>query len=143
MAEMSVPTPAAPSTRDWHAAVVLRLLDVPQPAHSAHQKVQDEQPCVWRIHVVPFGSTNPQRSCAESLAKQHASELRAAPLSYAPRESAEADAPPGYNRMDRSVLLARRDFYDAGRDLFAWRMHSRAGLHVQASDIPSSGCERR
>ena len=66
---MSVLTSAAPSTRDWLAAVVLRLLDVPPPARQAHQKINDEQPCVWRIHMVPFGSTNPQRGCAEGLAK--------------------------------------------------------------------------
>ncbi|WP_147063878.1 DUF1990 family protein [Knoellia locipacati] len=70
------------------------------------------------------------------LDEQRASELRAAPLSYTPREGPEADAPPGYEYLNRSVNLARRDFNAAGRDLFSWRMHSRAGLQVEASDVP-------
>ena len=70
------------------------------------------------------------------LDEQHASELRAAPLSYTPREGPEGDAPPGYSHLNRSVTLTRRDFDGAARDLFAWRMHSKAGLQVQASDVP-------
>lgn len=70
------------------------------------------------------------------LDEQHASELRAAPLSYALRERPEGHAPPGYNHLKRSVALTRRDVDGAARDLFAWRMHSNAGLQVQASDVP-------
>lgn len=70
------------------------------------------------------------------LDEQQASELRAAPLSYTPREGPEGEALPGYNHLDRSVTLTRRDFDVVARALFQWRMHSRAGLQVQASDIP-------
>ena len=70
------------------------------------------------------------------LDKQQASELRAAPLSYTPPGGAEGATPSGYNHLHHSTTLTRRDFDDAARDLFEWRMHSRAGLQVQASDIP-------
>ena len=70
------------------------------------------------------------------LDEQHASELRAAPLSYTPREVPAGDAPPGYNPLNRFVTLTRRDFDVVARDLFEWRMHSRAGLQVQPSEIP-------
>lgn len=70
------------------------------------------------------------------LDEQQASGLLAAPLSYTPREGPEGDAPPGYRHLDRSVTLNRHDFDAAARDLFEWRMHSKAGLHVQASEIP-------
>lgn len=70
------------------------------------------------------------------LDEQKVSELREAPLSFSPREGPEGDVPPGYNALERSTTLTRRDFDDVARDLFEWRMHSRAGLRVWASDIP-------
>lgn len=70
------------------------------------------------------------------LDEQHASELRAAPLSYAPRGGPEGDLPPGYNHLSFSLMLSRRDFDGAAGDLFAWRVHSNAGLQVWASDVP-------
>ena len=72
------------------------------------------------------------------LDEQKTARLRAAPLSFTRHEGSEGDAPAGYNRLNRSVTLRRRDFDGAARDLFEWRMHSRAGLRVQASDIPLS-----
>ena len=42
----------------------------------------------------------------------------------------------GYNQVNQSITLTRRDFDGAARDLFEWQVHSRAGLQVQASDIP-------
>ena len=70
------------------------------------------------------------------LDEQQASELRAAPLSYTPRGGPEVGLPTGYNHLNRSVTLSRRDFDGAAGDLFAWRMHSEAGLQVHASDVP-------
>ena len=70
------------------------------------------------------------------LDEQQASELRAAPLSYTPPGGPEGLAPSGYAHLNRSATLVRRDFEDAARDLFEWRMHSMAGLQVRASDIP-------
>ena len=45
-------------------------------------------------------------------------------------------APPGFNHLSHSATLSRRDFDETARDLLEWRVHSRAGLQVQASDIP-------
>jgi len=70
------------------------------------------------------------------LEEQKTSMLRAAPLSFTRHERPEGDALAGYSRVNRSVTLRRRDFDAAVRDLFEWRMHSRAGLRVQTSDIP-------
>ena len=69
------------------------------------------------------------------LDERRASELRAAPLSYIPSEDHDA-CPPGYERLSRSVNLSRRDYDVAARDLITWRMHSRAGLRVEASEVP-------
>ena len=44
--------------------------------------------------------------------------------------------PAGFRHLYYSATLARRDFDATARDLFDWQMHSRAGLQVQASDIP-------
>ena len=70
------------------------------------------------------------------LDEQKTWRLRSAPLSFTRHAGSEGDAPAGYNHLNSSVTLARRDFDAAARDLFEWRMHSRAGLQVHASDIP-------
>ena len=70
------------------------------------------------------------------LDEQQTSMLRAAPLSFTRHEGSEGDAPAGYNHLHHQVTLSRRDFGGAARDLLEWRMHSRAGLRVEASDIP-------
>lgn len=70
------------------------------------------------------------------LDEPQGSKLRAAPLSFTRLEGSGGDAPAGYTYLSRSVMLGRRDFDGAARDLFEWKMHSRAGLRVQASDIP-------
>lgn len=62
--------------------------------------------------------------------------LLAARLSYRPLGGPEGATLSDYNHLNQAVTLRRRDFEDAVRDLFEWRMHSRAGLRVQASDIP-------
>jgi uncharacterized protein (UPF0548 family) len=70
------------------------------------------------------------------LDEQQAAALRASPLSYLRQGVPTGEAPKGFHRLNYSATLARRDFDAAARDLFEWRMHSRAGLQVQASDIP-------
>lgn len=70
------------------------------------------------------------------LDEQQTSRLLAAPLSFTRGERSEGEAPAGYNHLSRSVTLTRRDFHGAARHLFEWQMHSKAGLRVQASDIP-------
>lgn len=70
------------------------------------------------------------------LDEQRSSTLLRAPLSFTRHHAFERDAPTGYNHLSRSVTLSRRDFDGAARDLFEWKMHARAGLRVQASDIP-------
>lgn len=70
------------------------------------------------------------------LDHQRAAELFAAPLSYRRLGGPEGATLSDYNQLNQAATLRRRDFEDAARDLFEWRMHSRAGLRVQASDIP-------
>lgn len=70
------------------------------------------------------------------LDEQQASGLRASPLSYTPQGGPAGEAPPGFNQLNYSATLARRDFDAAAGDLFEWRVHSKAGLQVQASEIP-------
>lgn len=70
------------------------------------------------------------------LDQQSAAELRATSLSYGPLGGPEGATLPDYNHLSHTATLRRRDFDEAARDLFEWRMHSRAGLRVQASDIP-------
>lgn len=70
------------------------------------------------------------------LGAQQAARLRAAPFSYEPVGGPRHHAPAGFDDMQRSTLLVRRDFDAAANDLFSWRVHDRAGLLVCASDIP-------
>ena len=62
--------------------------------------------------------------------------LRAAPFTYQEVVPTASELPPGYSRLQRSEVLARRDFDAAATDLFTWRLHERAGLRVQASESP-------
>jgi len=70
------------------------------------------------------------------LDEQKASVLRASPLSYSPQGRPTGVAPAGFTHLSHSATLSRRDFDETARDLLEWRVHSRAGLQVQASDIP-------
>lgn len=70
------------------------------------------------------------------LDDDEASALRSAPLSYPRPDHPDGVAPAGFDRLSRSVTTARRDLDGAARDLLGWRVHSRAGLRVRASDIP-------
>ncbi len=70
------------------------------------------------------------------LDEQQAAVLRASPLTYTPQRGPAGAAAVGFTHLDHSAALSRRDFDAAARDLFGWRMHSSAGLRVQASDIP-------
>lgn len=68
-----------------------------------------------------------------ALSEERTAALRAASLTY-PREEMSPDgAPAGYRRVEESARLRRRDLEGAARDLFAWRVHDRAGLRVHAS----------
>lgn len=70
------------------------------------------------------------------LDEKRADILRAAALSYIPQAGLAGEALHGYDQLSRSVVLTRRDFDAAARDLFEWQMHSRAGLDVLASEVP-------
>lgn len=70
------------------------------------------------------------------LDQHQASVLRAAPLSFTPLDEWAGSASSGYHHLHRSITLVRRDFDGAARSLFEWRVHSGAGLRVEASDIP-------
>ena len=70
------------------------------------------------------------------LDEEQAAALRALPLSYSLEGAPTGEAPAGFHRLNYSATLSRRDFDAAARDLFVWKMHSQAGLQVQASDIP-------
>lgn len=70
------------------------------------------------------------------LDQRRADELRAEPLSYRPPDGPEGATLSGYHHLSHATILRRRDFDGAARDLLEWRMHSRAGLRVHASDIP-------
>ena len=71
------------------------------------------------------------------LGAQQAAVLRAAAFSYEPVGGLRPHhAPAGFDDMQRSTVLVRRDFDAAANDLLSWRVHDRAGLLVRASDIP-------
>lgn len=55
---------------------------------------------------------------------------------YTPQAGLTGEAPHGYDHLSRSVVLTRRDFDAAARDLFEWQMHARAGLDVLACEVP-------
>jgi uncharacterized protein (UPF0548 family) len=78
---------------------------------------------------VPTGVDDPGHVVTPRSQERTAVELRASPLSYVLDTS-------GYTHLSRSTTLIRRDFDAAARDLLEWRVHSVAGLTVQASDIP-------
>lgn len=70
------------------------------------------------------------------LGEQQAAVLRTSPLSYTLPGRPATVAAAGFTHLDHSAALSRQDFDAAADDLFGWWMHSRAGLRVQASDIP-------
>ena len=71
------------------------------------------------------------------LGTEEASRLRSRPLSYEFVGALSTDpAPVGFGELRRSRQLTRRDFDALVQDLLTWRMHSRAGLKVHASDSP-------
>lgn len=88
---------------------------------------------VGALHVVRDDVTMSVRR----LGAQQAALLRAAAFSYEPVGGPRPHhAPAGFDDMQRSTLLVRRDFDAAANDLFSWRVHDRAGLLVCTSDIP-------
>lgn len=73
---------------------------------------------------------------ASELSAQQAELLRAAPLTYEHVGATATGRPEGYDWLERSARLIRRDFETASTDLFTWQLHERAGLRVQASESP-------
>lgn len=62
--------------------------------------------------------------------------LRAAPFTYEEVGETAFGPQAGYDWLERSAPLVRRDFEGASTDLFMWRLHARAGLRVQVSESP-------
>ena len=62
--------------------------------------------------------------------------LRAAPFTYDEVGATARGRQAGYDWLERSAELVRRDWEGACTDLFTWRLHERAGLRVQASESP-------
>ena len=70
------------------------------------------------------------------LTPQEVSDLDSASMTYHRYDGVDGSASTRYRRLRYTVLLRRRDFEQAAADLFAWRMHERAGLTINAGDIP-------
>lgn len=70
------------------------------------------------------------------LSAHKAAELRAAPFTYDEVGASALGRQAGYDWLERSATLVRRDWEGACRDLLTWRLHERAGLRVQASESP-------
>jgi uncharacterized protein (UPF0548 family) len=62
--------------------------------------------------------------------------LRSAPYTYGAVGQSADGGPSGFDWIERSAQLVRRDFEAAVHDLFTWRLHDRSGLRVWASDTP-------
>ena len=74
---------------------------------------------------------------ASLLSTSTSAALRDAPFTYDAVGSAPAVAvPAGFEGVQRTQTLGRRDFAAAANDLLSWRVHERAGLRVRASEIP-------
>lgn len=70
---------------------------------------------------------------AHALSRERTEALRAASLTYEGVGATAQTAPPGYEALSRSRLMARRDFGSTVEDLMTWRVHEQAGLEVTAS----------
>jgi uncharacterized protein (UPF0548 family) len=73
---------------------------------------------------------------AGELSAQQAAILRRAPFTYEAVGATVSARPPGFDWLERSATLVRRDFDAVSADLLMWRLHERAGLRVQASESP-------
>lgn len=62
--------------------------------------------------------------------------LRAAAFTYDEVGATVDGRQAGYDWLECSAPLVRRDWEGALTDLFTWRLHERAGLRVQASESP-------
>ncbi|MGW5238854.1 DUF1990 family protein [Monashia sp. NPDC004114] len=71
----------------------------------------------------------------QRLDEDRAAQWRLAPLTYSPDDLAGGSVPHGYRRLECTAALRRRDFPAAVDDLMGWRMHEKAGLRVEATDI--------
>src|SRR5690242_8704736 len=70
------------------------------------------------------------------LPAQRVAMLRAAPFTYEEVGATASERPAGYDWLERSARLVRRDFEGSSTDLFTWRLHERVGLRVQTSESP-------
>lgn len=68
------------------------------------------------------------------LPTQTEARLRAEQVTAPPGLSVDGVPPAGFRRFSHTVTLDRHDLASAADDLFAWRVHQRAGLRVQSSD---------
>ncbi len=97
---------------------------------------------MWlRLRVLARGTlghvvTDDALMTARLLSDRQAAVLRARPYSYGPVGTGMHATPVGFDRLERSRELSRRDFDAAARDLLLWRVHEKAGLGVRASDVP-------
>lgn len=73
---------------------------------------------------------------ATRLTPQEVSDLDSASLTYNRDDGVDQSMSKRYRRLRYTVLLRRRDFEEAAPDLFAWRVHERAGLTISAGNIP-------
>jgi uncharacterized protein (UPF0548 family) len=76
------------------------------------------------------------RMAVRELPAYRAETLRTAPFTYEEVGATAFGRQTGYGWLERSEPLVRRDFEGAVTDLFTWRLHERAGLRVQASEVP-------
>jgi len=65
---------------------------------------------------------------AHALSRERTEALRAASLTYEGVGATAHTAPPGYEALSRSRLIARRDFGSTVEDLMTWRVHEHACL---------------
>lgn len=72
----------------------------------------------------------------EKLGEVDEARLLAAPYSYEAVGETAVGPVAGFQWLERSVTLQRRDFDAAARDLLSWQLQARSGLRVQASHTP-------
>lgn len=86
-----------------------------------------------RLAGRPKSTTGDDRSVGiDLLDAQRLEKLRRLPTSYSRATSEPTTPPEGYHRLRREQQLST-NFDPAAEILLSWQIHSRAGLHVEAS----------